>query len=150
LLGVLFGSGAVLALAGAFYARVTKIILPGGAGIELAAVAKDLAKIEQDMPAKVRREIESLPQATRQQLGAEEIATIGSQAAVRAQRELLQTRAAARGAPVAPAVQLNMADVTRAQRGMPLSDKLIGQLVDKAVEDAVRESSRPTSGPPES
>jgi hypothetical protein len=147
LLGVLFGSAAVLILGGAFYSRVTKITLPGGAGVEIAAVAQDLNKVQATVPAKVTRRIESLPEQAQQQLQPADIVNIASLAFVSAQRQLLDLRAAARGAPVAPAVPLHMADVTRAQRGMPLSDELVGQLVDKAVDEALRTTSPP---PPES
>jgi hypothetical protein len=140
LVGILFGSAAVLVLAGAFYARITKITLPGGAGIELAALSSDLDNIQKTVPEKVSQRIDELPERQKQALGAADIARISSVASIGAQRELLQLRAAAKGAPVTSSDTLPMADLARARGGMPLSDELIGRLVEKAVGDAVRTS----------
>lgn len=143
LLGILFALAAVTALTGAFYARVTKVTLPGGAGLELGAVALDLNAIAKAVAAQLNKEVEKKPAEEKQAFDAERVAALVARATVRAQQQALELRAAVTMTRPAPRLIVEAPEVTRAQRGMPLSDDLVKRLAEKAVREVLAEPESP-------
>jgi hypothetical protein len=137
-LGALFGTAAILALAGAFFTRVTKISLPGGAALEFSVVAKDLTEVAKSVPQQVQQAIERLPDSEKEAL-APKVGDLAAAAADRAQQGVLEARSAVAGLPVESPVSLTVEDISRVQRGKPLSDELLQSLVKDAVESVVGE-----------
>jgi hypothetical protein len=132
---LLFGTAAVVALAGAFYGRITKIAFPGGGGLEMGAVALDMDKIAKTVAEQVKREVEKKPEAERPDV--EQVARLAAQATARAQQSALQVRAAV-GPLVTPApVTVEAKELQQAQRGMPLPDELVQRLAANAVRDVL-------------
>jgi hypothetical protein len=143
LLGVLFGTAGVLALCGAFYSRVLKITLPGGGGVELAALKSDLAKAENAVPQLVQEKISELPPEQQQALNAADVTRITAQAVFNAQRALIEARATRNDQR--STTTITVPEITPAGVGMPLSDELVNHLVAHAVGQAVN-AARPTDG----
>lgn len=136
LIGVLFGLGAVLVLAGAFYTRITKIALPGGSSIEMAA-EQEAATVATAVAAKSKDAIATQLAATEgppDEAQFADLAARAASAAAVAQRQVALARvAAAEDEPHAAPVTLRPEDVQRVQRGMPLSNETLDRLASSAV-----------------
>ena len=137
LLGLLFGIAGIIAVAGAFYARVSKVSFPGGGGIELGAV--DSAAIAKFVQEALKDAIGKKSAEEQAAFDADKLATLAATAAAQVQAQTLQVRAAAVGVPVAtPTVAAP--EITRAQRGMPLSDDLVKRLAENAVRETLADA----------
>jgi hypothetical protein len=138
LVDFLFGLAAVLLLGGAFFTRITKISLPGGAGLEMGAVAIDFKKIEEEVARQVQQAIQEKPAAERP--SAEEAAAIGVQATARAQQSVLQVRLAVAPLAAPQPVTVETRELAQARRGMPLPDELVKRLAENAVQEVLQET----------
>jgi hypothetical protein len=128
LIGMLLGVAVVLALCGAFYARVTKITLPGGAGLELGAA--DPTAVGNAVGEAVKRQIAKDPKTAEQASSPEAVVELAAKTATAT--AVAQQQATAISQAVVPAAR---AGVPGVPRGMPLSDELLAQLAENAVKE---------------
>jgi hypothetical protein len=137
-LAALVGAGAVAVLAGAFYARVSKVSLPGGS-IEMgAAAAEDATAVTNAVAEKIRDLMAQRPQVEPGEMSADdlaEVATKTASATALAQQQALQARAAARSDPESAPVPLRPGDVAAVRQGMPLSQATLDQLAESVVSE---------------
>jgi hypothetical protein len=122
-LAILFASAAVLALAGAFYSRVTKLNLGGGFGLELGAAAVDMQKLS-ELVAEIAAEQRDDPA---------DAARLGAIAAAQANQKVLALRvlgATPAGRP------LTQDEFARVRRGAPLADRTLKDIARAAVREA--------------
>jgi hypothetical protein len=143
-LGALIGAGAVAVLAGAFYARVTRVTLPVGS-IEMGAAAQDASAVSE----KVREAVAQRPEV-KVDMSAADLADFAAKAASAtavAQQQALQARAAARSDPESAPVPLGAGDLAAVRRGMPLSQATLDQLAQSVVSKIFdQDADAPSSG----
>jgi hypothetical protein len=134
--GALFALAALVALAGAFYGRISKISLPGGGGLEMGALAIDLDAIVKAVVDEVRKLVAKTPT---EELDWERVAQGLQDALAQASQTALALRAAAAPVATAPPLAVQAKELQRVQQGMPLSDDLVRRLAVKAVRDVFGE-----------
>ena len=135
LLGVLWGGAAVLFLCGAFYGRITKIALPGGAGLEMGS-PEERAAIVTGVTEAIKELMNQNPDIAREAQTPEGVADIAARAATAT--VVAQERLAARrlvGAPVPAGRAPGVPGAQDVQRGMPMSEELVKELAKGAVQE---------------
>ena len=138
----IFGAGAILMLAGAFYSRVTKITI-AGSGIEMTeAERRDAVDVSKAVQAQVESQVEQLLAAkggTADPKRVSEAVTRTAAATAIAQEEARELRMFAAGSTFRAPIALEPERLQDLRKGNPLPPDVLERLAKRAVDEAFTE-----------
>jgi hypothetical protein len=135
LVSSIFGAGAILMLAGAFYSRVTKLTIAGQT-VEMDAVSRrDAVAVSEAVARQAKTQIGDREELTDPHRMTEAVTRIAAATALAAE-EVRELRQFAAGARVEAPIALDPARLEDLRRGDPLPPDVLERLAKRAVEEA--------------